>query len=145
MRHTLRIVLVSIGFLGAAYTWAAPKMEPGLWQITTKVELVGMPMQMPPITAKQCITKQDVENRDKALPKGEGNCNLENVKSVGNKTTWEMRCTEQGGAVTTGSGTILYESSTSYQGSMKMTRQEAGSPPMHMTQEYTARRIGNCK
>ena len=36
---------------------ASAEMKEGLWQITTKAEMKGMPMQMPATTMKQCMIK----------------------------------------------------------------------------------------
>jgi hypothetical protein len=38
---------------------AAPNFKDGLWVITSKSEMPGMPMQMPTHTHRQCLTSKE--------------------------------------------------------------------------------------
>ena len=68
-------------------------LQDGKYEITSKVEMPGMPMQMPPITVTQCITGQDpVPNQSTAGQQ----CNIMDIKTKGNTITWKMECTQQG-------------------------------------------------
>ncbi len=63
-RQTL-IILVFAAF--APPVLAAPSaMQPGLWEITTKIEMSGMPM--PSQTLRHCYTKQDIEQGQGTVP-----------------------------------------------------------------------------
>ena len=42
-----------------ATTVLALDFQPGKWQITSKVEMPGMPVSMPPMTVTQCMTDQE--------------------------------------------------------------------------------------
>ncbi|MDX9709788.1 MAG: hypothetical protein RBT64_09555 [Trichloromonas sp.] len=35
-------------------------MQDGQWEITTRVEMPGIPVQIPPMTVSQCITQKDL-------------------------------------------------------------------------------------
>ena len=40
---------------------ALPNMQEGLWEITTKVEISGLPEGLPEHTVQHCVTKKDLE------------------------------------------------------------------------------------
>jgi len=44
----------------AGLALAEPNMEDGMWEITMKMDMPGMSMEMPPVTFNQCLTKKDL-------------------------------------------------------------------------------------
>jgi len=109
-----------------------------LWEVTSKMEMEGMPFAMPAQKVKVCMKKNDMKNPNKAIPKNrDQKCQMTDVKSSGNKTTWTMKC--EGEHPMTGRG--------------EMTRGEGfynGKTEMHMDQgdmkmSYEGKRIGSCK
>lgn len=122
---------------------AAPNMREGLWEITMKVEMAGMPQQMPPQTLQHCVTKQDLENPQKmAMGPGskDSKCEVTDHRMQGNTATWKMAC--RGEHPMTGSGIVTY-SGTSYSGTNRMTMQQGGKT-MDVTMSYTGRHLGPC-
>lgn len=117
---------------------AAASAAPGeYWEVTTKMEMPGMSFAMPPTTQKVCIPKGG-EN-DPAKTSGDKDCKMTDVKTVGNKTTWKMRC-DRDGEVMTGSG----EQTTSpggYQGKMQMSG-KSGGQDMSMSTAFSGKRLG---
>ena len=132
----LTMMLMALPEVGVA----APPMQPGMWEITTEMEMPGMPMAMPPTKITQCI--KDVANTEKIIPKAQ-NCKLQNQNVAGDKVTWTISCTE-GNTVMSGSGEMTLKGS-SYEGTTKMTIKEGNEEPTQMTTRYSARRIGDCK
>lgn len=127
----------------AAQTWAeSSNMQPGLWEITTKMEMPGMPMQLPPNTMQHCYSAQDLAQAHNAVPQDEsGNCRIEDYKLEGNTASWSIVCS--GPNAMRGRATMTMEP-TSYHGSMKSSMQgPAGN--MQMTTHWRGRRIGDCR
>lgn len=132
-----------VAVLGHAHA-AAPNMREGLWEITMKMEMAGMPQSMPPQTLQHCVTKQDLDDPQKMAmgPDSRGSsCEVTDHRMQGNTATWKMAC--RGANPMTGSGTVTY-SGTSYTGSNRMTVQQGGKT-MEMTMNYSGRYLGPCK
>ncbi len=137
--------LLAAALLSAPAYGAAPNMKEGLWEITTKMEMPGMPAGMPPQVVRQCITRKDLEDPSKTAPTGgdprDNRCQMTGYKMQGNTATWNMAC--KGENAMTGSGSITY-SGTSYSGTNKMTMTHGGQTQT-MTMQYSARHLGDCK
>jgi len=123
---------VSISFAGSV-----PNMQEGMWEITSKMEMTGMPMEMPPVTHTQCLTKEDLVPQS-SQPGQE--CEITHTKVTGNTVTWIMQCKGQGGEMI-GTGTITY-SGNSFKGTIKMTMAQSN---MEMTCHISGHRIGDCE
>ena len=124
-------------------SWAVAAQAPrrdGRWDITMEMDMPGMPMKMPAVKTTQCITKEQANDPNQALPKGSqdknSDCKVTDQKIVGNKVTWAMKC--EGKDPMTGNGEITY-AADSYDGWMKMK-----SANGEMTMKYTAKRLGDC-
>src|SRR5436190_10225406 len=95
----LRAAAVLVAGLAASIAILAqgPRRD-GKWEVTTEMEMAGMPMKMPPMVTTQCITKEDADDPQKAIPKGRGRggeeptCKMEDYKIEGNKVTYTMKC-----------------------------------------------------
>jgi len=123
----------------------AAQPTPGEWEITSKVSMTGMNHDMPAITTKMCLKPGDVKDVQKQLgsgPHGQGSkdCKMVDNSMNGDTATFHMQCTGEHksdirGTVTYGQG--------SYQGN---TQIDAAGPNgnMHMTNQFTAKRVGGC-
>lgn len=123
---------------------AAPNMKEGLWEVTVKTEMPGMPAGMPPQTMQQCITKKDLEDPSKTTPGGQGpdkRCRMTDYNLQGNTATWKVVC--EGDNAMTGSGTVTY-SGTSYTGKQTMSMKVEGKP-LNMTATFSGRHLGDCR
>lgn len=109
-----------------------------LWEVSTKMDMPGMPMAMPAQTVKVCMKKGNEKDPNIALPKNEGqDCKMSDVKVSGNKTSWTTKCT--GDNPMTGSGEIT-AGNGSYAGKMNMHSGDGD-----MTMAYEGKRIGTCR
>jgi hypothetical protein len=129
------VLLVGFPLVISSAAAAADAMKPGLWEITTSVEMPGMPYQPPPQTMRHCYTEQDV--KENPVPKDD-TCKLTDLKTFGNKTTWKMECT--GEAASKGEGEMIFHGDSAYEGKNRMQAQG-----MLMTMKYKGKRIGDCK
>jgi len=140
--HTRIITALSLACLVAA-SWTVSAQDPrrdGRWEVSTEMDMPGMPMKMPPMKTTQCVTKEQADNPIQAVPKGQqdkdSDCKVTDYKMVGNTVTWTMTCT--GKNAMTGNGEIIY-ATDAYSGWMKM---KTGGT--EMTMKYTAKRLGDC-
>lgn len=122
---------------------ASPNMQPGMWEITTKMEMAGMEGMpaMPPQTIRQCIKRADVQNGTATVPKGDPKCEMKNYKVQGNTATWQVEC--KGENPMSGTGTVTY-SGNSYSGKTQFSMKEEGQT-MTMSHAFNGKRIGDCK
>lgn len=122
---------------------AAPDMQPGMWEITTKMEMAGMEGMpaMPPNTIRQCIRPAEVQSGSATVPKGDPQCEVKDYRMQGRTASWRMEC--KGANAMSGSGTITY-GGASYSGKTQFTMKEEGQA-MTMNQTFSGKRIGDCK
>lgn len=101
-----------------------------MWEITTAMQMDGM--SMPATTQKSCIAKNQPykpEQQDK-------NCTMYDVKVMGNKTSWKMKCT--GANAMEGTG-VMTKTATRLDG--VITTKYQGD---QMTMKMSGRVVGKC-
>ena len=131
-------------FIATPAQTAAPNMKEGLWEVTAKMDVPGMPGNMPARTTPRCISAKDMEDPRKIGPandRGSDTCEVTNYKMQGNTASWNMAC--KGPEPMTGSGTIKYEGDR-YTGVNRMSMKQ-GNETMQMTMNYSGRYLGACK
>jgi len=107
-----------------------------LWEVSTKMAMEGMPMEMPGQTMKVCAAKEWKE--PPAPADDQRKCKNSDFKLVGSKATWKMHC--EGPPVSDGEGEITRSGADAYTGQLKFTT-EGGA----MTMKLTGKRIGPCE
>ena len=120
----------------SASAGAAPDIKEGLWEITTKTKMTGLPISMPEVKDTQCLTKKDIIPEAAQSSK---DCTMTSQKVSGDTVSWEMECKTSEGT-TKGSGTITYKGDN-FEGTMKMSVPGG----MNMTSTMTGKRLGPCK
>ena len=125
--------------LAAALIATGAQAAPGeYWEINTKMEMPGMPMAMPAITAKVCVPTGSEKNPQHMQPK-DSKCQMNDVKTSGNKVSWKVTCVERGETMT-GTGEAVHERD-SYRGTMHM-KGNSGGHAIDMTQTYSGKKVG---
>jgi hypothetical protein len=123
--------------------WAAgaqAEIKEGLWEIMTKAEMKGVPMQMPATTVQQCITK------DKPVPKSASDdyeCKVKDYKVNGDTVTYKIECWGNGGLMIT-EGKTTYKGNT-FDGTSTTRIKAKGQPEMQMSNKISGKYIGPCK
>jgi hypothetical protein len=140
MKALPRIVAIfSMTVLSCVLFGQGPTRD-GRWEITTEMDMPGMPMKMPAIKTIQCITKEQANDPNASVPKGgqdkNSDCKVTDYKTAGDKVTYAMKC--EGKNPMTGNGEIIYAADT-YDGWMKMKTAD-----VEMTMKYKAKRLGDC-
>ena len=115
--------------------FAAETMRDGYWEMTTTMEIPGMPMQIPPTQVKHCFTKEEVQDQKKAIA-GSEDCTVYDLKETGNKVTWKMKC--KGGNPGEFSGETVFRADSF---ETKMQMQAEGQS---MAMNVKAKRLGEC-
>jgi hypothetical protein len=137
MKTKLFALLMVLSFAATA-AQAASGMKEGQWEITTVMEMPGLPFQPPPITISHCYTKEDIQKQEKVVPEPQKNCKITNLNTAGSKVKWEIVCT--GKNASKGEGEITFNGDSAYEGTTKM--ETKGST---ITSRYSAKRTGPCK
>lgn len=128
--YALAVLLIA----GSAF--AGSPQKPGKWEVKIQTEVPGMPFKMPPVTTTVCLTEEDVQDPQKAVPNDpKSDCKVSDYKIDGNTVTWSMDCPKQ---KMKGTGEITYDDS-SYTGTMNMT---VGEQEMKM--KYSGAWKGEC-
>ena len=136
----------SLALLGLAVVWTALAQAPspmreGNWEVSMKMNMPGMPMEMPPIKMTQCVTREQLKDPQAALPKGmeekDSDCKVSDYKLSGSNASWKMTCTKP--HPMTGIGEIAYAGDSSYKGKMVMDMNGA-----QMSMAFDAKRLGDC-
>lgn len=115
---------------------AAPavNMQEGKWEITSSLEMQGMPAgMMKPQTFTSCLSQKDY------VPKGsdQKDCEMKGVRIDGSTVSWEVACKDSGGK-----GRITYAGNT-FDGVMEMTMKEGGKD-MNARMTMKGRHLGPC-
>jgi hypothetical protein len=133
MKRGIWIIVALFFLFSARLSFAAPNMEDGLWEITTTVDMPGMPSKS--FIHTTCLTKE------KAVPqRAESGCTIRDVKTQGNTITWTVVCRE---GMSTSKGKVTY-AGTTMDGVIETTVKTNGKT-MTMKNTMKGKRIGPCK
>ena len=106
-----------------------------LWEVSSKMEMPGMPMGMPAQMSRVCSAKN---RKDEDLVPKQGECRMVGSKRTGNVFTYAMECS--GTHASTVNGTITF-GNTAYDGRMHLVM-KGSNDAMDMT--FSGRRVGDC-
>ena len=114
-------------------------MREGNWEVTMKMSLAGVNMELPPTKQTHCVTAEMIKDPQAALPKGMGgsDCKISDYKFSAGTASYTVACTTP--APVTGVGETKYSSPDAYTGTLAMD-----SNGQKMSIAYDAKRIGDC-
>lgn len=130
-------------FLSVICAFAGVDMHEGMWEITTKMEMPGMQMQMPARKHTQCLTKKNMLKT--MVPKEqeqEQECKVKDQKISGNTVSWTMECGGKNAIEITGKTT--YQGDT-LEGTIIMISNDPDEGKMKIITHISGKRIGECK
>lgn len=137
----LRKICIAL-FLVVSLIWVTSiqaEMKEGQWEITTKVEMKGMPMQIPATTMKQCVTKKDPVPQKQE--KGQ-ECKMKDQKIVGDTVTYTMEC-KSADSTMVSNGKMTYKTNT-FDGATDTMVKTKGQPDMKMLSTMSGKYLGPC-
>ena len=132
----MKELAVLAGVLLPVAALAADKsMKPGLYDYTVKMEMPGMPFEMPPQAFQSCVKQEDVDKGKQYQTQRDQDCEVKNLKQSTGKASFDIACKDG----TTGHADYTF-TGTSMTGKQVLTRE--GTP---MTMNMSAKRVGDCK
>ncbi|MEO7782911.1 MAG: DUF3617 family protein [Candidatus Nitrotoga sp.] len=134
MNTYLTAILAIITSMLSAAAYAAPGEY---WEVSSKMEIPGMPFAMPANATKVCITKGG--ESDPRKTSGDKSCQMSDIKTVGNKVSWKARC-DHNGEVMTGIGEQT-ATPNSFAGKMQLSGKSEGED-VSMNMAFSGKRIG---
>ncbi|HEY3276830.1 MAG TPA: DUF3617 family protein [Syntrophorhabdaceae bacterium] len=138
MRNLLIAVAVLVVWTGSV----SAEWKEGLWEITSKVDMPGMPKDIPATTMQQCITKKDMTpmptNRS-----GGTECTRKEQKLAGDTVTYLMECKSKDGGTMESGGKMTFKGN-SFEGTSVTTMTRKGQPPMKMNGKMSGKYLGPC-
>jgi hypothetical protein len=141
-KAALGAVIAGIVLWGTA-AFAGVNLHEGLWEITSKMEMPGMSMQMPARKHTQCLTKKNMLKT--MVPKEqtqEEECKITDQKISGNTVTWTMKCSGEDAMDVNGKTT--YNGDT-FKGTITMISNDPDEGKMKIINHISGKRIGECK
>lgn len=115
------------------------EVKKGLWEVTSLIEMHGLPVELPAVTNQQCFDK------DNAVPKSpqqDENCEVSQKLGSNHTVSWTLVCLNDRGELK-GNGEIRYKDET-FKGFLKMVlKNQEGQLIMDSTLE--GRYLGPCK
>lgn len=144
MRRILALVLAASCPVAALAAGATP-MRPGLWEITVKMSMAGVPMTLPAHTFKRCVTQKDID-KSQGVPQPHTEngmtCAVKKRERSGNTERYTVLCTGKQGSMTV-NGTTTFDSETAYHAEVHTSGTVAGRS-LDSTEHVQARRVGDC-
>lgn len=139
LKSKINILLLIFGMaLIAIPSWALD-FEPGRYEITSKIDMPGMPVAMPPQTTIQCMTDQDpVPDSNPENP----DCKITDMKQTKNTVSWKIECIQEGQKITS-TGRMTYKKDA-FEGTVQ-TNLGPNSGNMNMTTVITGKRLSKCE
>ena len=128
------LVLILMAFTSAQ---ADVDLHEGMWEITSKIEMSGVPVQIPDTTISQCISKEKII--PKTNKKVNEHCTISEQKIEGNTVTWKMKCAGK----MKSQGSITYHGDT-FEGLITSQIEIPNMGMMTMTIQMTGKRTGEC-
>ncbi len=136
-RLSIALVILFIN-ISICIAGSEPDMKEGKWEITKKISIPAMGMDMPPKNYTQCLTKKDLIPQN--YQSGQ-KCKISDKKSVNNIVTWALQCTGGHGGDMKGKGEITY-AGKSLKGKVEL---KGAQPGMGMISNLSGIYIGDCK
>ena len=121
MRAKQILAAVTLLALAATAAWAQLALRPGKYNVTMELTLPGAPISNTQEDT-DCLSPEDAKDLVKAMMRelsSESSCSASNVKTAGNKLTFDAACTVQGNIVSANTELTL-KSDTSYAAVMKV-------------------------
>ena len=125
--------LVALAWAQAVHAQAAGD----LYEVTVRMEMAGMPTQMPAITHRNCLKKG---GSDADLVPHQDNCTVTDAKRTGNRLTFAIACT--GRDAMKGNGDFTF-AGDGYSGQIRLAG-KMENEDVQVTQAITGRRVGAC-
>lgn len=109
------------------------------WEVTTSMEMAGMPFQMPSTKQTVCLAPGE-QNNEKMVP-ADKNCQMKSFTTAGNTSRFRIECAPP--QQMTGEGEITRLGKDTYKGELRAKGNMQGQA-VDMKISYAGRKIGSC-
>jgi hypothetical protein len=99
------VALLTVSLVACGGGQSGLSMKEGFWESSIKMDMPGMPVQMPPQTYRQCLTHKDMVPKTLEQP-GQTNCKEVKREVKGDTVSWVIECKAEEG-LKQGSGLII--------------------------------------
>ena len=119
-------------------------IEPGMWEITSEMQLTGAPpqmaamMQRPAATRKECIEPRSIDFGNDEMAAG---CSFTSTRHSASRLSWDIQCTH-GEGTSSGHGESHFAGNT-VSGWFEINMQ-GPTGPMKMKHIHKGKRVGDC-
>lgn len=135
----MKKILLSIAVLSVAMIPSSLLAAPGeWWELSTKMEMEGMPFAMPGQTSKVCLPKGGQSDPNRTQGK-DSNCKMTDIKHSGNTVKFKGTCVNQGETMNMAGETT--HDSRSFRSKVTMTG-KSGGEPVNMKMSSSGKYIG---
>lgn len=117
-----------------------PPMQPGLWEITVRIDMQGTPVREATQTLRHCYTHRELEDGRNALPRAGPGCEVADYRLSGNRATWTLQCAGPGAV--RGGGEMTF-GTVAYVATVWNEVEEQGRV-LRVVQKIRAKRLGEC-
>ncbi len=130
-----KLAALAVALLPVAALAADKAMQPGLYDYTVKMEMPGMPFEMPAQNFQSCVKQEDVDKGKQYQTQRDQDCEVKNLKQSTGKASFDIACKDG----TTGHADYTF-GDASMNGKTVMNREGTA-----MTMAMSAKRVGDCK
>ena len=120
-------------------------IEPGMWEMTSEMQVTGAPpqvaamMQRPASTKKECIEERRIDFNTEEMGAG---CSFTSTRHSASKLSWDIQCTHAGQS-TTGHGESHFAGDT-LSGWFEINMQGGPTVPIKIKHTHKGKRLGDC-
>ena len=143
LKQLAKLVMLVLAGNAVTALAAGPDFKEGEWGVSYRMEVVGMPFPMPPITAKKSVCLNQKNYIPDNAQQGQ-DCKISDQKVNGNTVTWTMHCKTRDGTIE-GQGRITYHGER-YDGVMeaKLIAADHSDMPIRYRYDMKGERLGAC-
>lgn len=94
MRIAPAVSLLALTALPAA---AQPVVQPGLYSISAQIVVPGLPLQMPVMTFRRCLTPQDIVDGQAYASSPGKDCTIDQLSQSADRVSYDFNCAMEGG------------------------------------------------
>lgn len=117
-----------------------PPMEPGLWEVTIRIEIPASPVQEASQTLRHCYTPEELQDPRNLIPRAPPECRVLDFRFADNRATWSVEC---GGPRPMVGGGEMMLGKVAYAANLWSEGREGGRT-LRITQRVRAKRLGEC-
>ncbi len=143
LSHKKSVLAVLLAGWSSGLLAATPDFREGEWGTSYRMEVIGAPFPMPPITARKsaCLSQKNFVPDNSQQNQ---NCKVSDIRVNGNTVSWKLSC-HSGDGLIEGQGKVTYQDEK-YDGVMdaRMVAADGSGGPIRYRYTMHGERLGAC-